>query len=87
MKNIKPIFTVLFYTILIQPIFADGKFLRNETGPEFSIQSTEAEFYVAVNGNDAWSGTLAEPNADNSDGPFSTIERAQKAVRELKKQV
>ena len=87
MKNLKPMFTTLFYAILIQTLFADGKFLRNETGPDFLIQDTEADFYVAVNGNDTWSGTIAEPNADNTDGPFSTIKRAQRSVRELKKQV
>jgi hypothetical protein len=35
-------------------------------------------FYVATNGNDAWSGRLAEPNAGKTDGPFATLERAGK---------
>ena len=38
-------------------------------------------------GNDAWSGTLEEPNDDGTDGPFATIERAQKAVKQLKSKV
>ncbi|MHC4407081.1 MAG: hypothetical protein ACYTG0_46300, partial [Planctomycetota bacterium] len=42
-----------------------------------------ADFYVAIGGNDAWSGRLAEPNADKSDGPFATLERARGAVRKL----
>jgi len=33
-------------------------------------------------GNDAWSGTLAEPNGE--DGPFATLERARDAIRALK---
>ncbi len=33
-------------------------------------------FYVAKNGNDSWSGRLAEPNADGTDGPFASLERA-----------
>ncbi len=45
-----------------------------------------ATFYVAVDGNDAWSGRLAEPNAARSDGPFATLPRARDAVRSLKKQ-
>ena len=40
--------------------------------------------YVATNGNDAWSGQVAEPNARATDGPFATFERARDAVRELK---
>lgn len=39
-------------------------------------------YYVSLDGNDAWSGRLAEPNADHSDGPFATLRRAQEAVRQ-----
>ena len=38
----------------------------------------DTAFYVAPNGNDAWSGRLAAPNADKTDGPFATLERAGK---------
>ena len=44
----------------------------------------EGDFYVAPNGNDAWSGRLPAPNAGRDDGPFATIARAQKAVREAR---
>jgi len=40
-----------------------------------------ADFYVATNGNDSWSGTLDTPASDNSDGPFATLDRARKAVQ------
>jgi hypothetical protein len=40
-----------------------------------------ADFFVAVDGNDSWSGTLAAPNDAASDGPFQTLARAQTAVR------
>ncbi len=46
--------------------------------------SPKADFFVAMDGNDAWSGTLAAPNAERTDGPFASIQRAQQAVRELK---
>jgi len=46
--------------------------------------AAEGDIFVAPGGNDAWSGKLKEPNADKSDGPFATIPRAQKAVRELR---
>ena len=41
----------------------------------------KGDFFVAVNGNDAWSGTLAAPNAEGTDGPFATLEKARDAVR------
>jgi hypothetical protein len=44
-----------------------------------------ADFYVAIGGNDAWTGKLAEPGADGTDGPFATLERARDAIRTLKK--
>ena len=43
-----------------------------------------ATFYVAVHGNAAWSGTLAEPSAAGNDGPLATLENARDAVRRLK---
>jgi hypothetical protein len=43
-----------------------------------------ADFYVSPRGNDQWSGTVAAPKADGSDGPVATVERAQKLVRELR---
>ncbi|MBI5395397.1 MAG: right-handed parallel beta-helix repeat-containing protein [Verrucomicrobia bacterium] len=47
--------------------------------------AAEPACHVAVNGNDRWSGKLAVPNRERSDGPFATITRARDAVRELKK--
>ena len=47
-------------------------------------QGAVANFYVATNGNDAWSGKLPAPNAAGNDGPFATLSRARDAIRELK---
>ena len=66
---------------------SDGRFLRGEEWKRFSVQEAQADFYVAPDGNDSWSGTLPSPNVNKSDGPFATIERAQEAVRLLKKEV
>ena len=41
-----------------------------------------ADFYVSPHGSDTWSGTIADPNAQETDGPFATLERARDAVRE-----
>lgn len=38
-------------------------------------------YFVALNGNDAWSGLLSTPNSTNTDGPFKTLARAQAAMR------
>lgn len=43
-----------------------------------------AEFHVATNGNDAWSGRIPAPNATQTDGPLATIEAARDAVRKFK---
>ncbi|CAO3405333.1 right-handed parallel beta-helix repeat-containing protein [Azospirillum sp. 11R-A] len=45
------------------------------------MTDTQQAFYVATNGNDSWSGRLAAPNAEGTDGPFATLERAQSAMR------
>ena len=43
----------------------------------------EQRFFVSTTGNDAGSGTLADPNESATDGPFATIHRGQQAVRDL----
>ncbi|MBU2950916.1 right-handed parallel beta-helix repeat-containing protein [Tamlana agarivorans] len=50
-----------------------------------SVIAQSADFYVSTKGSDNWSGTLPEPNAQGTDGPFATLERARDGVRDLKK--
>jgi len=45
--------------------------------------ATATTFYVAADGNDAWTGRLA--NRVRDDGPFATLARAQAAVRDALK--
>lgn len=40
--------------------------------------------HVSPDGDDRWSGVLAEPDAAGSDGPFATLERAREVIRERK---
>ncbi len=40
-----------------------------------------SELFVATNGNDQWSGTLAQPNATATDGPLATLRRARDEAR------
>lgn len=44
-------------------------------------------YYVATNGNDSFSGTLASPNSAGTDGPFKTLTKAQQAVESAKSKV
>ncbi|NSW58348.1 MAG: right-handed parallel beta-helix repeat-containing protein [Armatimonadetes bacterium] len=40
--------------------------------------------YVSTQGNDGWSGTLADPAAGGQDGPFATLERARDELRAMR---
>jgi hypothetical protein len=48
--------------------------------------AASADFYVAPDGNDAWSGRLPAPRADRGDGPLASLEGARNAIRRLKAQ-
>lgn len=52
-------------------------------GPLVVTHATPATFHVAPKGNDSWSGRLPAPNAEFTDGPFATFERARDAVRSV----
>ena len=43
------------------------------------------DYFVNPTGNDEWSGTTKSANADKTDGPFKTLDRAKQAIRGLKK--
>jgi hypothetical protein len=45
-----------------------------------------ADFYVAPDGNDAWSGKLPAAKTDGSDGPLASLQGARDAIRRLKAQ-
>jgi hypothetical protein len=45
---------------------------------------TAADIYVSPQGNDAWSGKAAAPNAEKTDGPLATLKAAQAAARKLR---
>ena len=42
-----------------------------------------ATLHVSTNGNDAWSGRLAAPDAGRTDGPLATLQGARDAVRRI----
>jgi len=44
-------------------------------------------FFVAINGDDQWSGSRATVNIGRTEGPFATVTRALQAARDYRKQV
>jgi Right handed beta helix region len=74
------LFSYLTYGLLIAgfPTYTMAR-VRCETG------QAAADFFVAVNGSDQWSGQLALPNQARTDGPFATLVRARDAIRALER--
>ena len=52
----------------------------------FALQAATTLLCVATNGNDAWSGALAQPNCQRTDGPLASLEGARNAIRKLRSQ-
>ncbi|MBT3375702.1 MAG: hypothetical protein HN742_43575 [Lentisphaerae bacterium] len=51
-----------------------------------AMEAAAGRVFVSPDGNDNWSGTLAQANATATDGPFRSIVRAQHALRTLHRQ-
>ena len=49
----------------------------------FSTDAGPTTFCVAPGGRDAWSGQLAQPNAEGTDGPLATLAAACRAARQV----
>ena len=74
------------YTLTVH--VTDSSSPQQSVNAQYTVQSVQgesplADFYVATNGKDTWSGTLPAPNTNNTDGPFATIARAQAAVQAI----
>ena len=50
-----------------------------------AFAQVKGDLYVSPQGKDTWSGTLAEPKADASDGPLAGLDAARKAVAKIRK--
>ena len=73
-----------------EPISASYTGQTTQSGTLLTITGTappptSVTYYVAPNGNDTWSGTLAAPNGAGTDGPFATFNHARAAVQSLNK--
>ncbi|MDP7250572.1 MAG: hypothetical protein QGF00_13290, partial [Planctomycetota bacterium] len=48
------------------------------------MPSQAETIFVNPKGNDAWSGSLAEPNNDQTDGPLASLTGAKGRLRKLR---
>ena len=48
-----------------------------------AVTETPLRFFVSLEGNDAWSGTLDRPTSNGADGPFQSLEATRNAIRDL----
>lgn len=82
MNCIKQLLTVgtVVFTFMIAPAWTD----QPTTSAAIQTKSEKGDFYISPEGNDQWSGTLADPDDAKSDGPFATLGRARDAVRQLR---
>jgi parallel beta-helix repeat protein len=49
-----------------------------------ALPAAAMDLYVALDGNDAWTGKRPAPDAAKTDGPFATLARAREAVRQAR---
>jgi len=71
--KIQSVFLIAFASVVIGSTFA----------PAQAIGAKAGTYYVAVNGNDSWSGRISKPNVSRTDGPLAALEAACKAARRL----
>src|SRR2546427_395129 len=67
-------------SLFIPIIVLTGNFTQGAQSPKAPV------FFVATNGNDGWSGEKPEAGRNKADGPFATLPRALKAVRDRKRE-
>ena len=78
--------TVLLVVGSLQMVLLSREMATEPGGnsPAGMPQSSGEVFYVSLQGNDAWSGRLPEPNAARTDGPLATLARARDAIRSMR---
>jgi len=72
---------ILCSLLVLAPLLPCCRSWRAEVSRERQVL-----FYVAPNGDEAWSGRLERPNADETDGPLASLKGARDAIRRLKAQ-
>ena len=71
---------------MLSPVLVLGLAFLAADKPALGVEHPEAvKLYVSTQGNDSWSGRLAEPNGAKSDGPLASLKGARDAIRTLRK--
>jgi hypothetical protein len=70
--------------VLAMGIYVHLHYACAEEKREAKPAGYSADLYVTPDGNDAWSGRLPAPNADRTDGPLASPQKAAQLVRQLK---
>jgi len=73
----------LFNVLMLAVVFALGLAITRPPRTPVPAAGRALNFYVAANGNDAWSGGLPAPTR-SGDGPFATVQAAQRAIARRK---
>ena len=74
--------TVIFFLSYLLFCISCSQIIRDISKKEAEvIEECVTVFYISRNGDDSWSGTIPEPKADGSDGPYATFDRARNAIR------
>ncbi len=55
------------------------------TSLSLTAGASDLDLFVAMNGDDAWSGKLSAPNREKADGPLASLAGARDAIRAMKK--
>ena len=74
-----------YHVVIVASLLAAGLVGRSADGV-FADQLLGQKLYVAPGGNDSWTGTLPEPNREETDGPLATLPAAQRALQRLNAQ-
>ncbi|MDD4870269.1 MAG: right-handed parallel beta-helix repeat-containing protein [Kiritimatiellae bacterium] len=69
---------------VVLPVVMVSCISTSDTSSKSMVGKDACQYFVAVNGNDNWSGKLARSNFTRTDGPFATITRARDVVRQYK---
>ncbi|MDB6024450.1 MAG: hypothetical protein JWM68_673, partial [Verrucomicrobiales bacterium] len=78
------LFACLSFVVVLAVCGSCARF-EGQGAAKRTVRPGTGVYFVATNGQDQWSGTMAAPNRQD-DGPFRTIQRALRAVGDLKQQ-
>lgn len=83
MRTLLVLLGIVNLQVLTQAQGLEPRSRESQTRPAADVPA--ADFYIAPNGDDSWSGRRISPTGDRGDGPFRSLWRARDAVRQSKR--